>query len=53
MSRRAVSITLDASERSLLQKISRQLTVPEYTKQRVRTVLGAAAGLQTEILQAA
>jgi putative transposase len=45
MSRMAVPITLNACEQALLEKIVRQLTVPEYKKQRVRTVLTAASGM--------
>src|SRR5215469_11807335 len=48
MSRTAVTITLDACEQSLLEKMSRQLTLPDYQKQRVRTVLAAATGLQNK-----
>ena len=44
MSRTAVTITLDACEQALLEKISRQLTVPEYKKRRVQAVLAAATG---------
>jgi len=48
MSRTAVSITLDACEHALLEKITRQLSVAEYKKQRVRAVLAAATGLQNK-----
>ena len=46
MSRTAVAIALDAFEQALLEKMTRQLAVPEYQKQRVRAVLAAASGLQ-------
>ena len=42
------SITLDACEQALLEKISRQLTVPDYKKQRVQTVLAAATGMHNK-----
>ena len=48
MSRSAVTITLDPCEQALLEKITRQLTVPEYKKQRVRAVLAAATGQQNK-----
>jgi len=48
MSRTAVSITLDACEQALLQKICRQRSVPEEKKQRVLAVLLAATGLQNK-----
>jgi putative transposase len=48
MSRTAVKITLDACEQALLEKITRQLTVPEYKKQRVRAVLAAGTGMQNQ-----
>ena len=48
MSRTAVTITLEACEEALLQKISRQRTVPEDKKQRVQSVLMAATGLQNQ-----
>ena len=48
MSRTAVSITLDAFEQALLDKITRQFTVAEYKKQRVRAVLAAGSGLQNK-----
>jgi transposase len=48
MSRTAVSIVLDALEQALLEKITRQLTVAEYKKQRVRAVLAAATGQQNK-----
>jgi transposase len=48
MSRTAVRITLDACEQSLLEKIFRQLTVPEYKKERIQIVLAAASGQQNK-----
>jgi len=48
MSRTAITLTLDACEQALLEKISRQLTVPDYKEQRVRTVLAAATGLHNK-----
>ena len=48
MSRTAITITLDACEHALLEKITRQLSVAEYKKQRVRAVLAAATGLQNK-----
>jgi putative transposase len=48
MSRTAVTITLDACEQALLEKITRQLTVPDYKKQRVKAVLCAARGQQNK-----
>ena len=47
MSRTAVPITLNACEQALLEKITRQLSVPEYKKHRVQAVL-AAAGLHNQ-----
>ena len=52
MSRTAVKITLDCGEQSLLEKITRQLTVPHYKKQRVRVVLSAATGLPNKDIAA-
>jgi len=52
MSRTAVKITLDSGEQSLLEKITRQLTVPQYKKQRVRAVLAAATGLPNKDIAA-
>jgi len=48
MSRPAVRLTLDACEQALLQKISRQRSVPEEKQQRVLAVLLAATGLQNK-----
>ena len=48
MSRTAVTITLEACEQALLEKITRQLTVPEYKKKRIRAVLAAATGMQNQ-----
>ena len=48
MSRTAIPLSLDAFEQALLEKISRQLTVPDYKKQRVQTVLAAATGMQNK-----
>ena len=45
MSRTAVQILLDASERELLQKIHRKRSVPEFMKQRLHIVLSAATGI--------
>lgn len=44
MSRTAVEIALDASERELLQKIHGKRSVPEFMKQRLQVVLAAATG---------
>jgi transposase len=52
MSRTAVRITLDACEQALLEKISRQLTVPEYKKERIQIVLAAASGQQNKEIAA-
>jgi transposase len=48
MSRTAVNITLNAFEQALLEKITRQHSVPEYKKQRVQAVLAAARGSQNK-----
>jgi transposase len=48
MSRTAAPITLNACEQALLAKLTRQLTLPEYKKQRVRAVLAAATGQQNK-----
>ena len=50
MSRTAITLTLNACEQALLEKITRQLTVPEYKKQRVQAVLAAAAGLENKAI---
>jgi putative transposase len=52
MSRTALSITLCACERALLEQLTRKLTVPEYKKQRVRSVLAASEGLQNKEIAA-
>jgi len=46
MSRTAVKIHLDASEQTLLEKIRRKRSVPEFMKQRLQIVLAAAIGSQ-------
>jgi len=50
MSRTAITLTLDACEQALLETISRQLTVPDYKKQRVQTVLAAATGMRNKAI---
>jgi len=52
MSRTAVPIVLDASERELLQKIHRKRSVPEFMKQRLQIVLAAATGSQNKVIAA-
>jgi transposase len=50
MSRTAVNITLNGCEQALLEKITRQLAVPKYKKQRVQVVLAAATGAQNKAI---
>ena len=50
MSRTAVEITLEVSERELLQKIHNKRTVPEFMKHRLQVVLAAATGRQNKVI---
>jgi transposase len=50
MSRTAVEITLEVSERELLQKIHNKRTVPEFMKHRLQVVLAAATGMQNKVI---
>jgi transposase len=48
MSRTASCITLSSSDQSLLEKILRKRSIPEFQKERVQIVLAAASGLQNK-----
>jgi transposase len=48
MSRTAITITLNACEQALLELILRKHSIPEFKKQRVRTVLAASRGAQNK-----
>jgi transposase len=48
MSRTAAQITLDATERELLQKIHAKHSVPEFLKHRLQVVLDAATGMRNK-----
>jgi len=52
MSRTAVAITLEVSERELLQKIHNKRSVPEFLKRRVQVVLAAATGIPNKAVAA-
>ena len=52
MSRTAVKITLDATERKLLQKIHNKRSIPEFMKQRLQVVLAADLGKQNKQIAA-
>lgn len=52
MSRTAVKIQLDATERTLLRKIHNKRSVPEFVKQRIEVVLAAADGLPNKQIAA-